>query len=132
MILSDTYKRKLIDFLFRQYPLTIPEKVYVGLINASGEEISGGSYSRIEYDLSAISWFSTQGTVDEISMSGDPKTSNVANISWTALETWGNINKIRFFLESNGQDYFCDFDTEITVNPGDEVIILSGDFKIEL
>ena len=65
-------------------------------------------------------------------MSGDPKTSNVANISWTALETWGNINKIRFFLESNGQDYFCDFDTEITVNPGDEVIILSGDFKIEL
>lgn len=134
MILSDLYKKKLLDSMFRGYQsFNAPDKVFIGMLDNLGVEITKPSYTRKEYDLSTIAWYSTQGTVDEESTTGESKIKNVANISWgTALETWGSVKKVRFYLGSSGLEYFCDLPVDLVINSGDTVEILSGDLSIGL
>lgn len=131
MRFSVEYENKILD-LFRGYTLSFPEKVYVGLIRQSGNEVTGDSYSRVEYDLSNIAWLSTQGTVDEPNSGDTGVISNVANISWgTALETWGLIVQVRFFVASSGEEYILEQDVEpFEIVSGTDVEFLVGDFEI--
>lgn len=133
MIFSTEYENKILD-LFRGYTLSFPEKVYVGLIRQSGNEVSADSYARVEYDLSNIAWLSTQGTVNEESNGDTGKISNVAGISWgTALETWGLIVSVRFYLEPTGEDYIFDQSVEpFEIVSGTDVEFLVGDFEISM
>lgn len=131
MILSREYENKILD-LFRGYPIEKLEKVFIGLVLENGDEVSGDSYSRIEYDTSSIAWFSTQGTVEEVSTGDTGMIANVANIDWgTALETWGTVNRVRFFKEATGPGYVCDSVIPSTlISNGDIVNILAEDFTI--
>ena len=133
MILSLEYRNKFLD-LFRGYKIDPIEKFWIGLINENGDEINFPSYQRIEYDASPIAWFSTQYTVDEPSNGSSNKITNVASISWgTALESWGTINKIRFYTQSTGSSYFCDHKVEsLNITSGDEVDIDIENFSIEI
>lgn len=131
MILSNKYQNLFLD-LFRGYSIPAIEKLYIGLMLKTDEEVSGDSYARIEYDASPIAWLSTQGTVDEISTGDTGEIKNVANISWgIALENWGIVDRIRFYLEPTGLDYICDHEiSETNISNGDLVEILSDDFSI--
>lgn len=131
MILSQAYENKILD-LVRGFGVEPIEKFYIGLLLLDGTEVVGDSYARIEYDASSIAWFSTQSTVDEPSTGDTGSISNVANISWgTALEQWGTVNKIRFYLDATSEDYFCDHEiTETLIENHSEVTIMAGDFII--
>lgn len=131
MILSKDYENKLLD-LFRGYSIEPITKFYIGLVKTNGEEVSASSYSRVEYDASNIAWLSTDGTVGSESTGDTGTISNVANISWgTSLEDWGVVNRVRFFLESSGESYFCDHETENTnITNGTDVSMLAGEFVI--
>lgn len=133
MILSNEYTNKLLD-LIRGYDITAPSKFYIGIVQTDGNEVSGASYARVEYDATNIAWYSTQETVNETSTGTSRTIKPVANISWgTALENWGTVNRIRFYLSASGTDYFGDvIITNLTINNGDTIEILSGDFNISI
>lgn len=133
MILAPEYKNKLLD-LFRGYGIEPFSKFWVGLLDVNGNEITAPSYQRVEYDASPIAWYSTQYTVDEPSVGTSNKITNVASISWgTALESWGVVNKIRFYIDPAETSYFCDHKIEqLNIVSGTEVDIDIESFSIEI
>lgn len=133
MILSNNYANKFLDLL-RGYSFEPIAKYYIGILNVSGEEVSGDSYSRLEYDATNIAWYSTQGTVEENS-TGDSKTiSNMAPIQWSSiLETWGEVNTLRFYSSSSGEDYIFDIPfSSVVLTTGDTFEFLEGELRIKV
>lgn len=130
MILSTEYENKILD-LFRGQPIEAIPNFYVGLIKTDGSEVSAASYARINIPSSLITWLSTQGD-DNVSSGTSGEISNVVPMSWgTALETWGIVNRVRFFTSPSGSSYFCDHTvTETVITNGTTVQILAGDFVI--
>lgn len=131
MILSPEYENKFLD-LIRGFPIAAITDFYVGLVKIDGTEVVSPSYARVHLIASPNVWLSTQGTVAEASTGATGEISNVANISWgTALDTWGTVNKIRFYTDISSTAYFCDHAVlESTITNGTVVEVIAGDFVI--
>jgi hypothetical protein len=132
MILSTVYENLILDLL-RGGSIPAISNFYLGLIKTSdGNEVVGNSYSRIVLPANLITWKSTQGSINEISNGASGEIINAVPLSWgTALETWGTVDKIRFYTTLNGADYFCDVNIpQAIITSGTEVMISAGDFKI--
>ena len=130
MILSDLYVNKFLDLL-RGQAIEPVAKYYVGLLDENSNELTNPSYSRVELDANLATWTSTQNTVGEISTGSSREISNTVIISWgTALETWGPITKVRFYLTDSDGTYFADHVVNENIVSGTTVEILIGDFKI--
>lgn len=131
MILSNEYVNFILD-MFRGLSVPPITDFYVGLIKTDNTEVSGASYARVHIDASTNAWVGTHGSVGGPS-SGTSKTiTNATNITWgTALETWGSVNRVRFYTNPNTSAYFCDHEIATTiVSSGDTVEITAGDFSI--
>lgn len=133
MILSNTMANSILDVL-RGYTTTIGpfNKLYVGVINSNGSEVSGGSYSRLEVDASPAIWTATQGAVDAPSSGTTKEITNRVSFDFGTINSnWGSVDRLRIFTTSNGTDYLfdCKFQ-ETTVASGDSFMIDIGDFVI--
>lgn len=131
MKLSNEYENLFLD-LFRGYSIPAIEEFYVGLIKTDGSEVVGASYGRINIQANPNTWQSTQGTVGVPSSGTTGLITNTTVLTWgTALETWGNVDRIRFFTHPTSDAYFCDHDiTSVNITSGTDVTILVGDFEI--
>lgn len=134
MIFSTEFENKIIDALFRGVTLNLEtSSLHVGLIKPDNTEVSAPSYLRSEVNLSLTAWLSTQGNAS-ISTGSSGKTSNTNAIAFPeALENWGLVNKLRFFIASTGSQYYFDLSIDpINIAIGNELIFSPGDLEISI
>lgn len=138
--LSDYAENNLIDFLLRGETFTPPESTYVGLSTSAcsdssfGDEVSGGSYARVEVTSALTSWAGTQAASSTTASSGTGgQTSNNAEIEFpTPSASWGTVT--HWFLadaSTSGNILFCAaLGSSKTINSGDTVSFAVGALTI--
>lgn len=134
MIFSNVFENKIIDALFRGVALNLETaSLHVGLIKPDNTEVNASSYLRSEVNLSLTDWLSTQGNV-LVSNGSTGKTENANAISFPeALENWGLVNKLRFFVAPSGSQYYFDLPIDaINITIGTELIFSPGDLEISI
>jgi hypothetical protein len=131
MILSTQYENMFLDLL-RGYPIPAITDFYVGLVKTDNTEVVAASYGRVHIDALPGVWVGTHGSVSGPSTGSLSLITNAVNISWgTALENWGTVDRVRFYLAASGVSYFCDHPISSTpILSGATVEILTGDFII--
>lgn len=131
---TDHAENKIIDYLFRTEPLTLPASWYVGLMKTTpGEagsavsEVSGGAYARVAVARSLAEWSGTQGPGTTVISSGDSaETSNNNAIVFPApTAAWAagaeQVVHIGIFDAASGGDmwFYATLDEPKTINAGD-------------
>lgn len=121
---SDYYEDKIIEHMLRGQGFTPPSTLYLALYTVApsdaggGTEVSGGSYTRQPFTLTAASG----GT-----------TSNSADIIFpTATADWGTIVAVGIFDAQTGGNLlmYGNLQTSKTVNADDTFVIKAGDLDI--
>lgn len=121
---SDYYENKIIEHMLRNQSFTPPSTLYLALYTTApsdaggGTEVSGGSYARQSFTLTAASGGAT---------------SNSADITFpTATADWGTIVAVGIFDAQTGGNLlmYGDLETSKTVNSGDTFVIKAGDLDI--
>jgi hypothetical protein len=124
--ISDYYENKFIDHMLRAVAFTPPSTIYLALYTAAptdaggGTEVSGGSYARQSFTLSAASGGAT---------------SNSADITFpTATANWGTIVAVGIFDASTNGNLLMwgTLTTSKTVSSGDTFKIAAGDLDITI
>jgi len=124
--ISDYYENKIIDHMLRGQAFTPPSAIYLALYTTApsdaggGTEVSGGSYARQSFTLTAASGGAS---------------SNSADITFpTATADWGTIVAVGIFDASTGGNLlmWANLTASKTVNSGDTFKINAGDLDITL
>lgn len=94
--MSDYYKNKLQDHVFRATAFSAPASVFVALFTAAptdaggGTEMTGGSYARVEITAALASWLGTHGSATGVSSGTNGTISNAADVVFPApTADWG-------------------------------------------
>lgn len=139
---SDYVENQLADFLFRGQTFTPPEEIYVGLStsacsdSATGTEVSGGNYGRVQVTSSLANWSGTQspGSTSASSGTGGQISNNAAIEFLTPSAGWGTVS--HWFLadaDEGGNILICAaLATSKTINSGDTVSFPAGALTITL
>jgi hypothetical protein len=127
--MSDALENSVVDWFFRGQTFTAPTNLFVGLSttacseSATGTEVTGGAYARVQVASSLANWAGTQGAGTTVASSGSSgTTSNNGAITFPApTANWGTVT--HFFISSaasGGTLYFCSALTQAkTINNGD-------------
>lgn len=124
--LSDYYENKIIDHMFRNQAFTPPSTLYLALYTVApsdaggGTEVSGGSYARQSFTLTAASGGAS---------------SNSADITFpTATANWGTIVAVGILDASTGGNLLMwgNLASSKIVNSGDTFKINAGDLDITI
>lgn len=126
--LSDYLENALVDHIFRGQAYTAPANVYVGLStsacsdSATGTEVSGGSYARVQVASALASWKGTHGSASGASSGTNGTISNAGAITFPApTANWGSVS--HWFIadaSSGGNLLICAaLTTPKTINNGD-------------
>ena len=101
MNITEFCKNKLVDFILRGQSFTPPATFYYALTvttptdAVAGQEVVGGSYSRVAYTNSLANWAGTQGAGTTTASTGvGGSTSNNASITFpapTPPTDWGQV-----------------------------------------
>jgi hypothetical protein len=122
--ISNYYENTIINHMLRAASFTPPTTIYLALYTEAptdaggGTEVSGGSYARQSFTLSAASGGAT---------------SNAADITFpTATANWGTIVAVGIFDASTSGNLLMwgNLTTSKTVNNGDTFKIAAGDLDI--
>lgn len=130
MSLSDYTEQKLVDWLCRGVNLTAPTNIYIAAFTAnptdaaSGGEVSGNGYARIQVAAGTANW-TAHGT-------GGPS-SNVNAITFAAATgSWGTVTYVGRFDASTGGnllDYGA-LSASKSIGSGDQLKIAAGDYPL--
>lgn len=125
MSFSNYLETELLDHVFAGNAYTSPTTVYVGLFlsnpdeDASGTEVTGGSYARQSASFA---------------VSGNTATTNAVIEFPTATATWGTVTHIGIYDASSAGNLlaYSALTSSKTISSGDVFRIPSGDIDITL